>query len=258
MLRTLIYLIFISFNFSQNELVVVKTAYLSKIQTIEQDILQNVVELYERKTGEKLPIRYVTSYDFSYLFSMLDSVSVNNLNYSLMLTAVSITPEREETYDFSVPYMPAKEVIFGLKKAWDNNPWDFNNKRIGYTTKSVQEVVAKEYQRMHPSITIKEYHSWEHMIIGLKAGEIDAGLMDNVSVWADDKLMVIEDVAADLQQGKGLGIMYPKGSTLKAKLDPIIKYYLKSQKFYSFCAKQYGMEVANYYKEHVLFERSLR
>jgi polar amino acid transport system substrate-binding protein len=257
-MRFFIYLfVSLSLLVSQEELIIVKTDYQSKIQTIEQDILNNVLALYKKRAGKNLKLRFIGSKDFSKLFSMVDSLASSNKDNTLLLTAVTITKERLRKYDFSVPYMPAKDVIFGKKDKWENGEWVFGAMRIGYTNKSVQEKIAKAYKVKY-GVQIKAFHSWEHMVEGLHKNEIDAGLMDNVSVWADDRLMVIKDVEKEYQQGNGFGILYPKGSALKAKLDPIIRYYIKSQKFYAFCAKQYGREVADYYKEHVLLERKLK
>lgn len=255
----LIFIILISiyFSFSQLNLNIVKTDYQSKIQTIEQDILQNVLELYERRSRQTISKRSFGSKDFSELFGIVDSLAESSKDNTLLLTAVTITPEREEKYDFSIPYMPAKDVIFGKKDRWKGKSWNFKSMRIGYTRSSVQEKVAEKYKKLH-GVEIKAFHSWEHMVEGLHKGEIDAGLMDNVSVWADERLMVIRDVEQEFQQGKGFGILYPKGSSLKKKLDPIIRYYLKSQKFYAFCERQYGKEVAGYYKKHVLLEQELK
>jgi ABC-type amino acid transport substrate-binding protein len=44
------------------------------------------------------------------------------------------------------------------------------------------------------------------------------------------------------------GILLPKNSKLKEKIDPIIKYYVKTSRFYQLVKKYFGEDASNYFK----------
>ncbi len=95
--------------------------------------------------------------------------------FDVIISAMTITPEREKEIDFSIPYYDSGQIIAVRK---DNNtikgPNDLSGKTVGVQTGTTGEEAAKKI----PGVKIKEYPDIQYAFADLEKGRIDAVVND--------------------------------------------------------------------------------
>jgi glutamine transport system substrate-binding protein len=144
----------------------------------------------------------------------------------LGISAITITDERKQTYDFSIPYFLSKNEILVPKDSDIKSAQDLKGKKVAVqngTTgqEAVETLFGKNYDKL------KKFDNNNLAILELKGKGADAVVADNSVVETyvknnpNDNFKVIEDDKAFAKEYYGL--MLPKGSKLKADLDKGIK-----------------------------------
>lgn len=243
----IIILLFFTSDIKEREITILRVPSQSKIFEIETNILTNVIDLYNRKNEQKIIIKEKMLNQFNEVFPSFDAMKTSN---KAILGTISITPERLKKYDFSHSYLPARVAILGLKNKAVKS---INNLRLGYVKATVQENIAQELKQSH-QVKLKSYNNMDEIVRGVILEEVDIILLENVSAWADPRLQIIDQFVNNVSEG--YGIVFPKDSDLKKVLDPYLKYYLKSQKFYKSIREIYGSEIADYYKKNLYLNSS--
>ena len=96
----------------------------------------------------------------------------------LVVSAVTITPERQQTMDFSAPYFDAKQLIAVKENSKVAKFADLKKLKIGVQTGTTgDEAVTKLLGKT--STSIKRYESTPLALKELEAGGIDAVVADN-------------------------------------------------------------------------------
>lgn len=138
------------------------------------------------------------------------------------ISQVIITPEREQVYDFSVPYTYSGLQLMVRKneRATYRSLADLKGRRLGVRQDSVFEQRAKEV----PGIEVKSYPAVPENLQDLAFGRIDASL--------DDSLMVsylLQNSALPVKAGPRvgkvahIGVAFRKGNPqFKAAVDRVI------------------------------------
>ena len=214
------------------------------ILSLEEQMFKDVVELYNKKYKTNLRI-IINKVPNVRLF--LKEINTPKHLYTAIMSSITITKERSKLYLFSVPYMPIKETIFALRKETISYHWQ--NKRIAFLLNSTEENSIKLLQKRHPNIVPVAFNSFPEKLNSLSNGTADFLISDNVAWLSFPNLVQIEDL--DLHQHYSYGIIYSKGSPLKKMLDPVIKYYILSSRFYDLLKKNYGKRVADYFTKNV-------
>lgn len=83
----------------------------------------------------------------------------------------------------------------------------------------------------------------------IEKNKADFFISDNVAILSISGIHRIVDL--NINKNLSYGIVYPKGSKLKNMLDPVIKYYLKSSRFYKRLKDHSNKEIADYFTKHV-------
>ncbi len=127
-----------------------------------------------KRTGRE--VEFVTS-DFSGLFGMLDVGQIDTI-----ANQITITDERLEKYDFSVPY-----VYYGaqlMTRADDASVYDLETlkgKKVGVSLGSNYETMVKAFDTAN-EITVVTYDSGSGAYQDLSLGRIDAVLNDKLAL----------------------------------------------------------------------------
>jgi polar amino acid transport system substrate-binding protein len=143
--------------------------------------------------------------------------------YDMLADGVTITAERDEIVDFSIPYVIIGQVL--LVRADETASVDElkadANKLVGTQIGTTNEIVAKEN---FPDERIKSFEDFGAAILALIAGDVDGVVIDNVSAFGymgenEGKMKIGGTLTSDEE----LGFVFPPGSELKATVDAALE-----------------------------------
>jgi glutamine transport system substrate-binding protein len=153
-------------------------------------------------------------------------VEIKGKTADIGISAITITDERKQTYDFSAPYFLSKNEILVPKNSDIKSAKDLKGKKVAVQNGTTgQEAVETLYGKNNDNL--KKFENNNLAILELKGGGADAVVADNTVVETyvknnpNDNFKFIEDDGAFANEFYGL--MLPKGSKLKADLDKGIK-----------------------------------
>lgn len=162
----------------------------------------------------------------------------------LAIAAITITDERKESYDFSVPYYASSNMILVPEGSDVKSAADLADKTIsvqnGTTGQEAAEAILGEN-----SESIKKFEDINLAILELMNGGAEAVIADKpvlegyVKNNPDQNLQLIED---DSFTADYLGIMFPKGSELKADFDEAVNSLFESGKYEEIYTEWFGGE----------------
>jgi polar amino acid transport system substrate-binding protein len=150
----------------------------------------------------------------------------------MIVGSMSITPERQQTIDFSDKYYNTPTIVIGAKDLeFEATPEGLSDKTLGVQVATIHQVYANKH--FAPAgATIREYQTQDEANNDLAAGRLDAVQADSIALKAFLKTEAGQAcceekgvVAADVEVlGPGVGIGLRKGDTeLKEKLNAAIK-----------------------------------
>ena len=241
---TLIFL-FVLNLIAQEVVTVLSFESSSKLILFELDFLKQVIKLYNTKHAYKLSLKVISVRDYSDIFKKIGSSKETDLICAIR--AITITEERKKKYDFSSPYLPIKQVLITNKdklssiKNWRDSRYTIygNKNTIHYKNAKLlsNKYGFKFYKpKSNKRIVVNNY---------LKKGEIDFYVGDMTDVIVTERVILADFEEALLSE---YGILYPKDSKLKRKLDKFVKYSVKSPTYYKLLVKHFGNEIAVYLK----------
>ncbi len=176
--------------------------------------------------------------------TMLESVK-QGTEYEASISAVSITDDRKLTYDFSVPYFESRNLILVPKGSDIKNALDLKGKKVAVQLSTTADILMTDIMG-RDSTDLKRFDSNAVALMELDSGGVDAVVADMAIVWEyvennpNDKYEYIIDT--ENFRPEYYGILLPKGSELKAKLDPAIKAVLENGKYAEVYKKWFGEE----------------
>lgn len=143
--------------------------------------------------------------------------------FDWLADGVTITDEREEIVDFSIPYVTVGQVL--LVRADETATVDeikaddqaLVSTQIGTTN----EIVAKEN---FPVERIKSFEDFGAAVLAVISGDVDGVVIDNVSAtgfMAENEGQL--KIAGQLTSDEQLGFVFPPGSELKAAVDAALQ-----------------------------------
>ena len=245
MKRFIILFTFLHSIFSQNTVTVLTYKSDSKLRLFELDFINQVIKLYNVKNKNKLSIKIHSERSYAKIFKMIESSK--QTKYICAIRSLTITDKREKKYDFSYPYMPIKQVLMTKKqyktgiKNWKNskhiiygNPNTVHFENVKMLS---DKYGIKVYKPKDPEINIISY---------LNNGEIDFYVGDMTDIFVIDDIEILSEFDGALLSH--YGIMFPKNSILKEKLNRYIKYLAKSPIYYKIVFKHFGRNIADYFK----------
>jgi polar amino acid transport system substrate-binding protein len=143
--------------------------------------------------------------------------------YDMLADGVTITAERDEIVDFSIPYVTVGQVL--LVRADETASIDEikadPNRMIGTQLGTTNEMVAKEH---FPAERVKSFEDFGAAVLALLSKDVDGVVIDNVSA-----LGFIEEnpgqlkVAGQLTSDEQLGFVFPPGSDLREAVNAALQ-----------------------------------
>jgi glutamine transport system substrate-binding protein len=176
---------------------------------------------------------------------MLTSVE-QGTEYQAGISSISITDKRKLSYDFSIPYFESTNLILVKEGSPIKSALDLKDKKVAVQLGTTADTLMSGIMGLGNS-KLKRYDSNSVALLDLDKGGVDAVVADVAIVVEyiknnpDKKYISIEDKVNFTPEY--YGFLYPKGSDLKAKLDPAIKKVVESSKYKELYKKWIGKDV---------------
>lgn len=156
---------------------------------------------------------------------------IDNDTLDVIVATYTITPEREEDWDFSTPYRTDSVGIMVMKSSGITKMEDLDGKIIGVsqgsTTKDAVTQMLSD-QGISATPTFQEYPDYPSINSALEAGQIDAFAMDRSTLntyMNDQKELVEPDIEFGTQE---YGVATKKGSDLSEVVDDTVNELLSN------------------------------
>jgi glutamine transport system substrate-binding protein len=175
---------------------------------------------------------------------MLTSVS-QGTEYEAGISSISITDKRKLSYDFSIPYFESMNMILVKEGSSIKSALDLKDKKVAVQLSTTADTLMTGIMGINNS-KLRRFDSNAIALLELDKGGVDAVVADLAVVVdyiknnPDKKYISIEDKVNFTPEY--YGIMYPKGSDLKAKLDPAIKKVVENSKYKEMYKKWIGKD----------------
>ena len=203
-----------------------------------------IVNLYNKRNPDKLNVKFKKISSFANSFDLFRKEKGNDS--ILYINSLTITDERKKEFDFSIGYFPVRAAIITLNDSPLNNNNIFQNKLIfGVIKKTSFNIDFVKQFADKKNHNIKMFNDIFALHKALKSKQIDYYIGDALEAWYFKNRKLIE-ILYDAPFQK-YGILYPKGSKLKKKLDPIIKYLIHSPNFFTMVKKSFPSLEAKYF-----------
>ena len=180
----------------------------------------------------------IVSIDFDGLIPALQNGQID-----VIAAGMTITEEREQKVDFTIPYWDADQAI--LVKKGSNLHFDSLNDLVGKTV-GVQSGTTGEWliddfiNQSGEEITVKRYPSFVLAVTDLVNGRTDAVIVDTPVAAAYAKKYDVE-VSATIKTGEQYGLAVRKGNTeLLNELNSALEEFLKSQEWKDIISNYFG------------------
>jgi polar amino acid transport system substrate-binding protein len=145
--------------------------------------------------------------------------ALNNGDVDLVISGVTINDKRRQSYDFSMPYFEARQLIAVPKDSTAKGLKDLAGRKIGVVTASTgDDTASREFGKTNPDI--RRFENTPTIIAELANGGVDAAIGDNgviaFRVQEHKNLKTVDDPAFPKEY---FGIVVKQGN--KALLDRI-------------------------------------
>lgn len=171
---------------------------------------------------------------------------LQNKSADMGISGITITDDRKQTFDFSVPYFLSKQSMVVKENGPIKTAEDLkSNKLVGVQNGSTgQEAIEKLLGKNNSSI--KKYKNGLQYM-ALTKGEIDALVSDDTNNQnflnnnKDAGVKIIQDEKAFAPEY--FGLMFPKGSELKPEFDKAINALIDNGKYAEIYKKWFKVDV---------------
>lgn len=204
----------------------------------------------------------ITGFDIDFLAAVMEEAGleyeVTNTGWDTMLTSVlqgteydagissvSITEDRKQSYDYSVPYFESTNMILVKEGSPITNATDLKDKKVGVQVSTTAEKLMIDIMG-NGNTDLKRFDTNTLALMELDGGGVDAVVADNAILQdyvknnPDKKFVAVPDPVNF--SSEFYGILLPKGSKLKDKLDPAIKAVIENGKYTEIYKQWFGEE----------------
>jgi glutamine transport system substrate-binding protein len=174
--------------------------------------------------------------------TMLTSVA-QGTEFQAGISAISITDERKQTYDFSMPYFESTNMILVQEGSPIKNAKDLKGKKVAVQGSTTADTLMTDIMGKD-NTSLKKFDNNVLALMELEKGGVDAVVADIAIVKEyiknNPKKKFTGILDKDNFQSEYYGIAYPKNGDLKAKLDPAIKKIIENGTYAKVYEKWFG------------------
>jgi len=223
--------------------------YTNKASYFDQHFIKEIVQLYNRKYMYQF---HIVFYDLHSMDKAFQIVNTGEKDHTLVINSITITEERKQHVDFSLPYFPMKQA-FITHPSRKIKPQ--NTSALHYTLGAVENTIHVETakriaQRTKQTLVIIPEN--EYMPNVIVQGRVDLYIADSIEAWvSEDRILISHIDDAPLTH---YGIMYPKGSLLVEMFNPFIRYFIRSRRYHELVRTYLKSVPQNYFESIREFE----
>lgn len=177
----------------------------------DMDIIQKVSETMGQ------PIKIVET-DFSAIIPSLQSGRAD-----MAIAAIAPTKERRLSVDFSDPYYAYKFALLVPENATLTSEKSLNDKRLGVQIGSSHELLANQWKKTIPGLSVTSLNKVGELVQELKNGRLQAVLLEDTTARKIAALTPGLKIVTLNIQGEPLVIAFPKGSPWVAPVNKALK-----------------------------------
>ena len=175
-------------------------------------------------------------------FDAIVAGQIDAKSYDIILSQVTITPDRAKVVDFSEGYFKADQGML-VKKGTTITSWDDVKKM----TVGVQASTTAEFYTTSGEVpgwkldNVKSFPSLSEAYAALSAGTVDGVLIDTpINLGQAAQSGGKQEVVAQFKTGDEYGAIYGKGTGKKAIFDPVIQGLIDDGSVNALIAKYLG------------------
>ncbi|GAW93150.1 basic amino acid ABC transporter substrate-binding protein [Calderihabitans maritimus] len=209
-------------------------------------------EYVDEKTGE------ITGFDAELIKAIAEAIgmeaelqhidwdglypALNSGEVDVVISAMTITPEREEEVDFSEPYFEVVQAIAVKEGSEIRSLADLVGKRVGVQANTTGHYAVEQIEGMKED-DISTYPTTPDALMALETGEVEAVVADDPVVAnfikhnPDAGIVMIEDPTVEPEF---YGIALKEGNPLREKINEGLKKVKESGKYDEIYAKYFG------------------
>ena len=150
-------------------------------------------------------------------------IKASTREVDIVISTVTITPQRQEIVSFSIPYDYAGQAVLTLRRSSIKSLADLSGQTVGVIFGTTAE---KNMQKLVPTANIRGFKSYNDAYLALKNGQINAITSDDTILsrytYSDNDVILLPKRYSN----EPYGIAFKKGDTtikLKENLDFAIK-----------------------------------
>jgi glutamine transport system substrate-binding protein len=162
----------------------------------------------------------------------------------LGISSVTINDERKQTYDFSAPYFESTNLIMVKEGSSVKSAADLKDLKVAVQGATTADDIISGLKGK-TNTDLKRFESNALAFLEMDKGGVDAVVADNMIINEyvknnpGKKYVAISDTSFASEY---YGLLLPKDSALKAKLDPAIKTVLSNGEYAKIYKKWFGTE----------------
>ncbi|MBB3112319.1 polar amino acid transport system substrate-binding protein [Paenibacillus phyllosphaerae] len=176
--------------------------------------------------------------------ALMESVR-QGTEYKAAISAVSITDERQETYDFSAPYFESTNMILVKEGSGIKSATDLKGKKVAVQQGTTADDLMTGIMGQG-NTDLSRFENNALALMEMDQGGVDAVVADIAIVREYMKNNPDKNYEGLLDEtnfvSEFYGVLLPKGSELKAKLDPAIKTVIENGTYAEVYKKWFGEE----------------
>jgi len=202
---------------------------------IKSGIEYDLANLIAAKCGLKMSFRNEN-------FDAIVAGQIDPKSYDIVLSQVTITPDRAKVVDFSVGYFKADQGLL-VNKGTTVKTWDDVKK----LTVGVQASTTAEFDVTSGEVPgwkldkVKSFPDLASAYAALSAGTVDGVMIDTpINLGQAAQSGGKEEVVAQFKTGEEYGAIFGKGTGQKAIFDPIIQGFIDDGTVNKLIAKYLG------------------
>lgn len=223
---TLIALLSLSACTDNNAVVRVATTpfYPPIVYTKDGDIVGIEVDIFKAFCAKIKCSPVIKGYDFPVMLQ-----AVSNDAADVAFAGISITQERQKTFDFSQPYFINTNHLVSITADATviSDLSELKNKRIGYPVGFVfDELVQTDFEPSgyYSLSQVRHYTDYTEVLKDMQAGNLDLTIMDQLTLqrWQNQHGHLVKSIV-ELPKKDPWGFAFPKQSPLKNEFNAFLK-----------------------------------
>lgn len=207
------------------------------------ELLERFAAWHQTRYGQSLALRYQQVETIDQLLDLAEAQKCD-----LAIGSITVTAERAKRVDFSQGYLPIRMVLFAKKGRLAEGPYQqsLRGRTLGALAGSTGVTRIEALRKEVGDLNSRAYPDYESLFRALlgPSPEIDGIVTDVTHYWV---LSLEHDLTmvAPMSDEQGLGLVLPKGSPWKAKIDAFIDELTHAPGYFQLVRRYFGKEASD-------------